>query len=460
MADATDSPLSLARSTSAWLCHGLRLREAIEFDSPLLARLAALSAILVAKVLALAGRTQAAFGLLSKVHASAYSPRAARLVEGLLQSAIGTSGPRLEPNWIAPVLRQHVDGQQPTGHTRRYFETPERMLGSIAMVVKSPRGGERGVIVIVYSYALPLFARLFDIERIAASYFLVLEPSWSGYCTPDILCFATLEQPVFVQAYEPRDHQLIAGLGSNLTPVPVAANWWVDHRTIRPLADVVKDVDIIMIAGWADFKRHHRLFKVLKDLRRRGHRLKVVLIGYPMQRTKADIAARAADYGVLDQLEIYESIDQDQVNRHLNRAKVNMIWSRREGVNRAIVEGLFANVPCILREGFNYGFHYPYVNELTGRFASESDAAETILWMLEHHQRFAPRTWALANMTCQVAAHAVDDAVRAMAARIGEPWSEPVAVKVNGLHGQQYWDPSDAERFAADYDFLAACRRS
>src|SRR5262249_27967994 len=161
-------------------------------------------------------------------------------------------------------------------------------------------------------------------------------------------------------AYEPRDEKFIQSLGSNLISVPVSNNWWVDHRIFRPLPSVTKDIDVIMVAGWARFKRHHAFFHGLKRLRKKGIVLKVVLVRYPMGQTKDDVCEAAAYYGITDQLEIHESISAEQVNYHFNRAKVSVLWSRREGWNRALIEGMLAGVPCILRQGHNYGFSYPY----------------------------------------------------------------------------------------------------
>lgn len=329
----------------------------------------------------------------------------------------------------------------------------------MAIVLKPSSTNARGVICIVYSYAFPLFARLFDIERIAKSYFLVLEPSWSGYCDMDVLCYCQIPRPVFVQAYEPRDSEFILNLKSNLIPVPLSANWWVDHRTFKPLPGIAKDADVVMVAGWADFKRHHRFFQGVKRLRSRKLTVKVVLIGYPMGRTKDDINEAAKHYGVNDQLEVYEWITQQEVNVLLNRSKVNVIWSRREGVNRAIIEGMFAGVPCILREGFNYGYPYPYINRETGCYSSEEELPDKLFWMIENYRQFAPREWVMKHMSCQRATAILSEAIKERALKCGETWTRDLAVKVNGVHGMSYWDDKDLQTFESDYQFLASTIR-
>jgi glycosyltransferase involved in cell wall biosynthesis len=295
---------------------------------------------------------------------------------------------------------------------------------------------------------------------VSRRYHIVLEPGWSGYCTLDILCYTLLKSPVFVQAFEPRDDAFIRSTHSNLIPVPLATNWWVDNRILRPLPGVEKDADIVVVASWAGFKRHERILSALARLRRMGESPRVILIGYPVDRTARDIGRLAEYYCVRDQVEIYDRIPLDQVNYHLNRSKINLIWSRKEGVNRAMIEGMFAGVPCIVREGFNFGYRYPYINEATGCYSSEGDLPEKLLWMIENYRRFEPRDWVMANMTCQRSTEILDEAIRRVATEAGERWTESLAVKTAGLDGLKYWNADDERKFAADYEFLKASIRS
>ena len=340
---------------------------------------------------------------------------------------------------------------QPQPQTARFYSQPEALLGPVVMVLKSATAEEKGVIVLLYSYVLPLFGRLFDLEQVLRRYHLVLEPSWSGYCNPDVMCYGGLDDTIFVQAYEPRDREFIDSLRSNLVSVPTSNNWWVDHRVFTPLTAVTKDIDVIMVAGWAPYKRHAKFFAALRTLRRRGVRPKVALVGYSLGLRIPDLQRIAAHYHVDDQIEWHEGLSQAEVNGLLNRSKVNVIWSRKEGVNRAIVEGMFAGVPCVVRDGFNYGFKYPYINDATGRFAGEAELPDCLGWMIENYRRFNPRPWVMEHMSCQRSTVIVEETIRAHAKG---HWSTSLAVKVNGLHGMHYWNEDDAQRFADDYRFL------
>jgi hypothetical protein len=114
---------------------------------------------------------------------------------------------------------------------------------------------------------------------------------------------------------------------------------------------------------------------------------------------------------------------------------------------------MFAGVPSIVREGFNYGFKYPYVNDETGCYADENSLPAAILRMLERSPSMSPRQWVMDNMTCQLATTLIGRALKADAQKAGEPWTTDLAVKVSRLTSMRYWDEADASRFQGDYDF-------
>jgi len=407
-------------------------------------------AIGYATALSTVGRELESLAALGAVHRAAYAGWADRLTQTRVRRAFHGAGHQLATEYI----RRRVA----TPQTASFYERPDRLLGTRMLVLKGYRPDERGVLLIDYTEMFSLVARLFDIQAIANRFRLVLEPGWSGYFDLDLLCATVLPEKVYIEAFEPRDRAFLATLGLSLVPVPISTNWWVDHRVFRPLSDVSKEADLIMIASWARFKRHAQFFAAVARARRLGRRLRVILVGYPNGMTKDDIARLASYYGILDQLEVFEWLSATEVNHQLNRARVNVIWSRREGVNRAIIEGMFAGTPCIVREGFNYGYPYPYVNRDTGRFASESTLPDTIVDMLDQGCP-DPRAWVLANMSCQKATAILNDAIRSDAEASGEAWTQDLVVKVSQLNAMDYWDPLDRPRFTEDYEFLRSTIR-
>jgi hypothetical protein len=432
--------------------------EYLTCDSFLFKKTFAVLGLIVGMLFLKFGKKLKGLSILSSIHRAGSCEQVNMIITPIFQTNAGLRNNK-KTSMTHHVYQEYIENLPQTPATSRFFEDPQRILGARMLVLKSPKENEKGVVVVDYSFALSIFVKFFDICQIAAKYHIVLEPSWSGYCDLDILCYTQYDFPVFVQASEPRDAAFIQATRSNLISVPTSANWWVDHRILKPLPSMKKDVDIIMIASWAQFKRHARFFAALVKLRSKGEQPRVVLIGYPIDRTRDDIFILAKYFGVHRQIEMYEWLTPEEVNHHLNRAKVNIVWSRKEGVNRTIIEGMFAGVPCILREGFNYGYPYPYLNPQTGCFASEQRLPEQLLWMLQNYHRFSPRDWVMAHMTCQHATNIIGVAIKRIALANGENWTQDLVTKVCHLNTMRYWNDSDRQKFDADYAFLRSTLR-
>jgi glycosyltransferase involved in cell wall biosynthesis len=210
-----------------------------------------------------------------------------------------------------------------------------------------------------------------------------------------------------------------------------------------------------MIAGWASYKRHWAFFRALKTLRR-VLEPRVALVGYPLDTDVDAIMRDAKTAGVDDLIEVHERLSPAEVNAVLNRSKVNVLWSRREGVNRAIIEGMAAGVPCVLRSGFNYGYRYPYINVATGCYASDHELPDVLERMIRDHASYSPRRYFLEHLTPHISTATLNAAIRTVATERGERWTEDLAVRVSALDGLAYWDPADRQRFEDDYRFLEA----
>jgi glycosyltransferase involved in cell wall biosynthesis len=391
--------------------------------------------------------------LLARCHRAALLPAADRATEAVFRSALLGEGGK-----PAARVRQAIDdhpAQVPiAANIARFFEVPEKLLRGAMIVLKSPRANERGVLYLYYSYIYPLLPRLFDVTEIGRRYRLVLEPSWSGYCDLNILCLLNVQRPIVVGSIEPRDTQTLRAISSDLVPVDIAGNTWVNPDVFKPLPGVEKDFDLVMIAGWTTYKRHWAFFRALSSMMRAGLRPRVALVGYPLEFSTVELRRQAEAYGVWDCLELFEGLQPDQVNVVLNRSKVNVLWSRREGVNRAIIEGMLANVPCVVRRGFNYGHHYHYINDATGSFADEDTLPSVLEHMIRTYDSFSPRERVVGYMTPLASTARLNDTLRSVALAAGETWTTDIAVKVGNLDGLHYLDPNERSCYAADYTFL------
>jgi len=230
------------------------------------------------------------------------------------------------------------------------------------LILSPPQVGKKGVILLKFTDYFKYFLSIFDMNKLSNDYVLVLEPSSIGQFDLDLLCFVGQNIPVIVQSLEPRDISFLKSLHSNIFPIEIGANLWVDESTFHPIEKTEKEFDLLMVAIFADVKRHYHLFEALKKSKKR---LKVALAYVEWGKRLQDIKNEADYYGVLDQITFFEKVPQDEVNKLLNKSKFSILLSKKEGTNKASVESLYAGTPLIILKQHNYGHQYSYLNENT-----------------------------------------------------------------------------------------------
>lgn len=419
---------------------------------------------LVIKTLALFNRHTSAFRLTSILFRTGW---AGSEKVGL---AIATDYFITRPRIGKKIAEAYINGQQPLEHTAKFFTDPSEMLDGIITVIKAPvilkqassastdlppTIIEKGAILIKYSYYFPLLIRYFAVDELSEQYNIILEPSWAGFCEENILIFTQFNFPIFVQVYEERDKAFINQLQCNLIPIPVGPSWFIDHTRFvannAPVADTenanqpVRDIDIIIVAAWAKYKRHEAVFQALAKHQSQNaqhpQKLNIVCVGYPGDLSKEDIMDFARQADIADQVTLYEWIEPAEVAALLRRSKVNLLWSKFEGNNRAIIEGMFCDTPVILREGHNYGEHYDFINSQTGHFANETTLYSTIMKIIDNFDHYQPRQYVLENRNCINATRIMSQYIKATEIKHNRPWTKDLTVKVNNLHGMSYLEP-------------------
>tara|TARA_R110001583_G_scaffold181353_1_gene338562 strand:- start:4135 stop:5475 length:1341 start_codon:yes stop_codon:yes gene_type:complete len=386
---------------------------------------------------------------LSKLYRSGWAGSKSSVIY-LIKLLFGDS----KSNFNQLFLEQLTEQVVALDNTKHFFDDPRELFVGVCIVLSPRTLSKKGVLLIKYSYYFPLMFKLFDMKNISENYHIVLEPSWAGTCEPGILAYATLDSPVFVMSYESRDTDFLKGISSNLVDVKLSSNWWVDHRKFDSVLDIPRDIDIIVISTWANFKRHYFIFKALIELKNNIPDLSVTLVGYPGDLTMHDVKLMADKMGLTDIVSFYEWLPPEEVSQLLQRSKVNLLWSRFEGLNRSIIEGMFCNVPCILREGFNYGDKYPYINSETGRFSSESRLALNLEDMIKNYRNYSPRNYVLSHHTCIKATQILTDKINEIVSGTDDELISDVAVKINALHGMDYYHPEQHSNFHNDESYI------
>jgi glycosyltransferase involved in cell wall biosynthesis len=314
-------------------------------------------------------------------------------------------------------------------------EDSPQLLRKRIFILKEPTMDEKGVLIVSFDTFGYLGLKC-DMDRIFRDYFLVLEPSWAGYCTPELMQFLDYnDTKIIVQATEKLDFDFLERLSSNLIPVKIGASNWVDERVFKDLG-LEKEYDSIMIAQWGEFKRHHIYFDAIRKTGIVNY--KACLVGAAWGgRTKQDIEELIAYYGLEKNIDIFEKLNPEDVNVLLNKSKVGVLLSLKEGSNRAIFEGIFANVPAIVLKD-NIGVNKDYINNNTGVLINRDELPEMLIHFRGNWHNYKPREWAMNNISCTQSTQAIEKLLRNAAAELNIQWTRCIEVKVNRPEFEYY----------------------
>src|SRR6185436_10106051 len=165
---------------------------------------------------------------------------------------------------------------------------------------------EKGVVIMSFENQWPRLLQNCDIKEFARRYTLIVAPVWA---TPHGLVNYLLPtlwpDPVFSTISDPNDTEILPRISPKYIVAPLLCSNWVNPAWYRPVPFEQKDIDIVMLANFGKYKRHHALFKALRDM---PASLKVVLIGTHNGKRSADVLKEEARaYGVENRFELIQS---------------------------------------------------------------------------------------------------------------------------------------------------------
>lgn len=157
------------------------------------------AALAAAGALSRVGRHRQAFRLRSLAFRFDWG-RAGTSVACAIKACLDTRqvGPERVTGALREVLEAAITSTGPLPHTAKFFDDPCELFEGVLVVLAEARPKRRGVILVKYSYYFLLLERFFDVDALQKDYWLVVEPSWNGYCDESILCFLRYREPVFV----------------------------------------------------------------------------------------------------------------------------------------------------------------------------------------------------------------------------------------------------------------------
>jgi glycosyltransferase involved in cell wall biosynthesis len=364
---------------------------------------------------------------------------------------------RLEPSLSLQTTLEALIRQRVRTLRRTHLDWPTLLPNATIRrienaVVLKPHISQRepGVVFIAFEYQWARLLATPNLAEFARDYQLVVSPSWSPPHTLVNCLFPELYPgPVFSLISNERDLTYLPRLSENYVMVPLLASNWVNPALFQPCDFANKTIDIVMIANFGKFKRHHALFRALRDL---PNTLRVSLIGFrDGQRLATHLHAEARAYGVGGRYVLYEYVPYDVVRTTLPRAKVALVLSRREGSCVSAVESLLANTPLGLYEDAEVGSRR-YINPQTGRLLQHTNLAPQLSAFLADAHRYQPRQWALDNaIDCHGSTAILNDALERYARANGQEWTRDIAV-MTWQPKPCLLDPADRQRLEPAYN--------
>ena len=356
--------------------------------------------------------------------------RARRFATGILQKMIKKHG-------MQKVARESLDivfGDINNDKRARLIESVRndafRPFDKRLIILSPPYGNKKGVILVKFSEYFKYLASIFDLSRLSKDYLIVVEPSSIGLFDLDLLCLMSQDLAVIVETQEPVDAKFLNDLAINLYPVDVGSNCWVDWRTFHPMKNVSEKYEVVMVAIFADVKRHYHLFRAMKKSK---VKVKVALVGVEWPKKIEDIQDEARFFGVFDQVTFFQNMSQADVNVILNNSKCFLLLSKKEGSNKASIESMFAGTPVFYLQGYNYGYDYPFINHRTGGFIEPQKLSQFLesIDVLIAKSGFSPHDWVIRELSPQASTKKLASKLEEIEARSLIKVNKELAVKIN-----------------------------
>jgi glycosyltransferase involved in cell wall biosynthesis len=346
---------------------------------------------------------------------------------------------------IVERVRQLDLGQLDWADFARDFRDPRIHKAAILKPYLGP--SEKGVVFISFESQWVRLLGQKNVREFADRYTIIVAPSSSPHNFVNYVFPAAYPEPIFSLISNAHDLMVLPRVSSRLIVVPLYASHWVNPDLYQPLPKAERTYDLIMVASWGKVKRHHALFSALRSMPRE---LRVLLVGQDQDGRTADtIREMARWYGVSDRFTILSNQRHAEVTKLLCQARSSVVLSKREGSCVVVAESLFAVAPVALLQDAVIGSRV-FINEQTGRLLDERNLAHELTDFIANANRYQPRAWAEANISCWRSTQILNDIVRQHALVNGQAWTQDLAP----LH----WAPDPRVARAEDRERLAGER--
>lgn len=313
---------------------------------------------------------------------------------------------------------------------------------------------EKGFLLISFENQLQAILDHGELEVMQERYHLIFIPSWTGLYSPVIfeLVKRSVGHSLFVLPVHEHERDLVNGLGQNCIPLPFNAASWVNQEFFNSEANLTRDIDCLMVANFASFKRHWLLFKALKGL---PESVSALCVGVPIgSRSAESIRREAEDYGVSDRVSIVENPSQEDLRLYFQRAKVFCAMSYREGSFIAVAEALMSGTPVVMFKNAHIGTKSLISPEVGALVGSISDLRDRIIEFMNFEEHGKVRYIARQSISAQANCQKLNDLLANWSLENGHQWTKDIEPFYSMRLSFYYFDENGKERLRNDYQFF------
>lgn len=285
----------------------------------------------------------------------------------------------------------------------------------------SPR--EKGVLYIAFEREWVKLLHYANPDELAREWIVVLAPSSSPHNVTNYIFPRAFPGTVVSQISNPEDQVELPRISSRFHVVPLYASSWMRPEAVQPVPHEQRDIDLLMVANFAKFKRHFALFQAMRHLPRSW---RIHLIGQAQDGHTAETTRElAAAYGVGDRFTVQSDARHDEVARAFARSRLSLILSKREGSCVVVAESMFADTPVGVLEEAELGSR-TFINSRTGRLLKEGNLAGQLIDFHARSAEYTPRTWAIENISCHRSIQVLNDFLRKLSLDQGQEWTQDI----------------------------------
>jgi glycosyltransferase involved in cell wall biosynthesis len=311
---------------------------------------------------------------------------------------------------------------------------------------------EKGFLLVSFEKELAKLVSAETLRRIEKRFYIIFLPSWTGLFSPPLFALAARSsQKFFVMPVHKRERAASRLLGPDCIPLPFNAASWVKAEFFQD-RDLERDIDCLMVANFAEFKRHWILFKALQGL---PASVRAVCVGVPMgKRTSQTIRQETEDYGVADRVDIIEDPSQKDLRLYFQRARVFCALSYREGSFISVAEALMSGTPVVMFRNAFIGTK-ELINSRNGALVdSVAGLRESILHLISNADHSAIQAESEGVISASANCHKLNAMLKDITARDGAGWTRDIFHVFNIRLEFYYEDNSARQQIEEDIEYL------